>query len=125
MTDLPKIGKPATNALAMVGIDQIEQLSSVTKSNLAHLHGLGPKAIEILEKSLLELGLSFSLVTSDLPELPFFLIGDIACDNAPKRRIVRDLAMSLYAKGLAYDGSLMVDDVVYRAPYSNLVLINW
>ena len=42
MTDLPKIGKPATNALATVGIDQIEQLSSVTKSNLAHLHGVGP-----------------------------------------------------------------------------------
>lgn len=105
MTDLLKIGKPATNALAMVGIDQIEQLSSVTKSNLAHLHGLGPKAIEILEKSLLELGLSFSLVSSDLPELPFFLIGgDLAGDNAPKRRIVRDFAMSLYAKGFSIRG---------------------
>lgn len=122
MTDLPKIGKPATNALGTVEIDQIEQLSSVTKSNLAHLHGVGPKAIEILEKSLLELGLSFSLVSSDLPDLPFFLIGDLACDNAPKRRIARDLAMNLYAKGLVYDGSLMVDEVVYKAPYNDLVL---
>ena len=60
MTDLPKIGKPATGALGTVGIDQVEQLTGVTKANLANLHGVGPKAIKILEEYMLELGLSFN-----------------------------------------------------------------
>lgn len=120
MTDLPKIGKPATAALATVGVDQVEQLTHISKTNLAKLHGVGPKAIGILEDTLSGLGLSFAKETSDWPETPFFLIGDLSCDNAPKRRIARDLAVGLYAHDFKRMNDLMTEDLVYQAPYSNL-----
>lgn len=124
MTDLPKIGKPATGALATVGIDQVEQLTGVTKANLANLHGVGPKAIKILEEYMLELGLSFDAGGSAWPKVPFFLRGDLACDNAPKRRIARDVAVGLYAQGFAgQETALVADDVIYRAPYTGLTLV--
>ncbi|MEY8371769.1 DNA-binding protein [Aerococcaceae bacterium 50-4] len=120
MTDLPKIGKPATAALATVGVDQVEQLTHISKTNLAKLHGVGPKAISILEDTLSDLGLSFTSEASDWPDTPFFLIGDLSCDNAPKRRIARDLAVGLYAKDFSRLDALLTDDLVYMAPYSNL-----
>lgn len=120
MTDLPKIGKPATAALTTVGIDTIEQLTHISKTNLAKLHGVGPKAISILEDTLSDLGLSFTSEASDWLDTPFFLIGDLSCDNAPKRRIARDLAVGLYAKDFSRLDALLTDDLVYMAPYSNL-----
>lgn len=124
MTNLPKIGKLAKEALATVGIDQVEQLTGVTKANLANLHGVGPKAIKILEESMLELGLSFDAGGSAWPKAPFFLVGDLACDNVPKRQFARDVAVGLYAQGFAgQDPALVSDDVVYRAPYTGVELV--
>ena len=120
MTDLPKIGKPATAALTTVGIDTIEQLTHISKTNLAKLHGVGPKAISILEDTLSDLGLSFTSEASDWLDTPFFLIGDLSCDNAPKRRIARDLAVGLYAKDFSRLDALLTDVLVYMAPDSNL-----
>lgn len=74
MTALPKIGKPATEALATVGIDEVEQLTEVTKENLAKLHGVGPKAIQLLANTLDDLGLSFASEASDWPETPGRLV---------------------------------------------------
>lgn len=123
MTALPKIGKPATEALATVGIDEVEQLTEVTKENLAKLHGVGPKAIQLLANTLDDLGLSFASEASDWPETPFFLMGALSCDNAPKRRIARDLAVALYGQRLEKGEALAVDELVYQAPYHGLELV--
>ncbi len=52
-TPLPKtIGMPATNALEAASITCLEDLNKLTEKELAALHGVGPKAINILKQSL-------------------------------------------------------------------------
>jgi hypothetical protein len=54
---LPKIAAPATRALASAGITSLAQLDGYSRATLAALHGMGPKALGILEASLAEVGL--------------------------------------------------------------------
>ena len=56
-TDLPKIGMPATNALASIGITTLSQVSQLTEEELLATHGVGPKAIRVLKEALAENGL--------------------------------------------------------------------
>ena len=49
---LPKIGKPATRALAAIGITRLDQVARLGRAELEALHGVGPKAIGILEDAL-------------------------------------------------------------------------
>jgi Helix-hairpin-helix domain len=55
---LPKIGAPATRALAGAGYTSLRQLAGVPRSELEKLHGMGPKALGILQAALAEHGLS-------------------------------------------------------------------
>lgn len=57
---LPKIGNPATRALATVGITRLSQLTKVSKAYLLRLHGVGPKAVGILEEALAARGKAFA-----------------------------------------------------------------
>lgn len=57
--DLPKIGAPATRALAAAGYANLRQLTKVTEAELGQLHGMGPKALRILREALQVQGLSF------------------------------------------------------------------
>jgi predicted flap endonuclease-1-like 5' DNA nuclease len=57
LDDLPKIGAPATRALNNAGYTSLRQLASVPRAELARLHGMGPKALRIIEDSLAEHGL--------------------------------------------------------------------
>lgn len=56
---LPKIGKPATQALKAAGYTNLKQLTRVTEAELAQLHGMGPKALGILREALKAERLSF------------------------------------------------------------------
>lgn len=52
-TPLPAtIGKPATRALDAAGITCLEELDKISESELAQLHGVGPKAIIVLKSAL-------------------------------------------------------------------------
>ncbi|NYE94825.1 hypothetical protein FHU41_001046 [Psychromicrobium silvestre] len=59
-TPLPKIGAPATRALAGAGYFTIESLDGASASDLLRLHGMGPKAMSILKVALAERALSFT-----------------------------------------------------------------
>ena len=59
-SDLPKIGAPATRALALAGYTQLAQLTQVSAAELLKLHGVGPKAIRILRETLAAKGLAFA-----------------------------------------------------------------
>lgn len=48
----PQIGRPACRALALNGYTRYDQLTSVTSAELSKIHGVGPKAIRILEQEL-------------------------------------------------------------------------
>lgn len=55
---LPKIGAPATRALNGAGYTTLRQLADVPRSDLATLHGMGPRALAILQAALEEHQLS-------------------------------------------------------------------
>lgn len=56
--DLPKIGAPATRALASVGITRLDELAGRSETELLDLHGVGPRALRILREALAAHGLS-------------------------------------------------------------------
>ncbi|HZN77029.1 MAG TPA: DNA-binding protein [Micromonosporaceae bacterium] len=58
LDELPKIGAPATRALNNAGYTTLRQLAGVPRAKLANLHGLGPKALGIIEDALKEHKLS-------------------------------------------------------------------
>lgn len=58
-SDLPRIGRPATNALANVGITTLDQIAAREPAELLALHGVGPKAIRILREALAERGVGW------------------------------------------------------------------
>jgi hypothetical protein len=45
--DLPKIGKPATNALHHIGVKTLEDIAGYDRTTLLAIHGVGPKAMDI------------------------------------------------------------------------------
>jgi hypothetical protein len=58
---LPRsIGAPATRALTAVGYTELGQLADVPAAELAKLHGVGPKALRLLQEALDERGMSLS-----------------------------------------------------------------
>jgi hypothetical protein len=60
-TEFPdRLGKVAPQALAVHGYTRYEHLTRVTARELLRIHGVGPKAIRILEEELKARGLSFA-----------------------------------------------------------------
>ncbi len=57
-SDLPRIGAPATRALASIGVTRLEQLADRSRDELVALHGFGPRALRILDEALAERGIS-------------------------------------------------------------------
>lgn len=58
-SDFPKTSQPAQNALQHAGIYTLTELATHSRKEIAALHGMGPKALGILEAALKERGLSF------------------------------------------------------------------
>lgn len=59
-SDLPRgIGNPARRALTLAGYTRLDQLTDVCEADLLQLHGVGPKAIEVLRRALAGQGRSF------------------------------------------------------------------
>jgi hypothetical protein len=57
--DWPKgISQPATRALVGAGYFRLDQLAGVSESELLKRHGIGPKAIRVIQQSLKEAGLA-------------------------------------------------------------------
>ncbi|HJY01275.1 MAG TPA: DNA-binding protein [Streptosporangiaceae bacterium] len=56
---LPRnIGAPATRALTAAGYTNLSQLADVPVAELKKLHGVGPKALRLLQEALEQQGLS-------------------------------------------------------------------
>ena len=52
------IGAPATRALHAAGYTELRQLAGVPLSELRKLHGMGPRALGVIQAALQQLGLS-------------------------------------------------------------------
>ncbi|SFO51318.1 hypothetical protein SAMN05660359_04016 [Geodermatophilus obscurus] len=57
LDELPRIGAPATGALRGAGYTRLDHLAGVPRASLAALHGVGPKALRMLDEALAEHGL--------------------------------------------------------------------
>jgi hypothetical protein len=55
-----RIGTVAARELALNGYTRYEQLTTVTPKELSKIHGIGPKAIRVLDEELRARGLSFA-----------------------------------------------------------------
>jgi hypothetical protein len=56
---LPRnIGAPATRALNAAGYTELRQLANVPAAELGKLHGVGPKALRLLQEALEARGMS-------------------------------------------------------------------
>lgn len=59
-TEFPRsIGKVAARKLALSGYTRFEDLTQVSKKSLLAIHGVGPKALNILEEELKKRGLGY------------------------------------------------------------------
>ncbi|MBW7458099.1 DNA-binding protein [Paenibacillus sepulcri] len=59
--DLPTgIGKPAQRALAGAGYFRLEKFTMISEAEVLKLHGMGPKALDIIRQELAAKGLSFA-----------------------------------------------------------------
>lgn len=58
--DLPPIGRPANSALLNAGITSLAEVASLGRRELLAMHGVGPKAVRILEAAAAEHGLAFA-----------------------------------------------------------------
>jgi hypothetical protein len=59
LPDFPKsIGAPATRALVGAGYSNLSELAGVSAAELKKLHGMGPRALRILQEALEESGKS-------------------------------------------------------------------
>lgn len=59
--DLPnEIGKTAARELSLNGIASLEQVARHSRDELLAIHGVGPKAIRILEGALAAKGLGYN-----------------------------------------------------------------
>ena len=58
-TGLPRnIGAPATRALIAAGYTELRQLAHVPAAELKNLHGVGPRALKLLQEALEQQGMS-------------------------------------------------------------------
>ncbi|MWB98702.1 hypothetical protein [Agromyces seonyuensis] len=57
--DLPPIGRPANSALLLAGITTLEAVAATGRPTLLAMHGVGPKAIRLLDQALAERGLTW------------------------------------------------------------------
>lgn len=55
---LPAVGAPARRALEAAGYCSLEDLAGVPRHELAALHGVGPRAVGIIEEALGRRGLA-------------------------------------------------------------------
>ena len=59
--DLPRtLGRPAIRALARAGLVRIDQFADVREADLRRMHGVGPKAIDVLRRTLAAQGQAFT-----------------------------------------------------------------
>lgn len=99
---LPNIGKVAKSALETIDVHQLEDLTVMSEETLSQLHGVGPKAIKILKEALNENNLSLREKTEYNYPVNFAVVGSLSCDNAPKRRYIRDFFIALTMRSQKY-----------------------
>lgn len=64
MTHIPKISRPANDALEAAGLTTLEDVARAGRNDVAALHGMGPKGVRILNEAIDAAGLGTWRTTS-------------------------------------------------------------
>ncbi len=56
LDELPKVGAPATRALTAAGFTTLHELIDAEQKQLEQLHGVGPRALRIIDEAYVGLG---------------------------------------------------------------------
>lgn len=60
-SDLPAgLAQPAIRALHAAGCRRLEQVAKFSEAEIRRMHGIGPKAVDLLRRALAENGLAFA-----------------------------------------------------------------
>lgn len=113
-TPLPNIGRPAGNALNHIGITTLEEVSKLDEKTLLKIHGVGPKAVKILKAEMDQKKLEFQNPEPLAFNPGFAVFGDLKCDNAPKRRVIRDFIIARTAVNKSQLKELITEDFEYE-----------
>lgn len=63
-SDFPAgLSNPARRALAGAGYTRLEQFTTVREADVLKLHGMGPKAMDLIRRALADRGFSFASET--------------------------------------------------------------
>lgn len=54
------LAAPARRAISQAGFTNLEQLTEISEAEFKQLHGIGPKALDLLRQALHEKGLTFT-----------------------------------------------------------------
>lgn len=119
MTNIPNIGKTAANALSSIGITELEHLKRIDENNLLKIHGVGPKAVNILKQALTGSNLKFKQVEPLSYSTYFAVLGSLGCNNAPKREMIRDFIIASYKKDLHAVSDLCSEDFNTHIPLAD------
>jgi len=65
--ELPRIGAPATRAMAAHGIAHLEDCRRVSRQEVLDWHGVGPKAVRLLDEALAMHGLGWAELVAEQP----------------------------------------------------------
>ncbi|HET6693518.1 MAG TPA: DNA-binding protein [Pedococcus sp.] len=57
MTALPRLAAPAARALAADGLTTLEDVVAAGRAHVASLHGMGPRALALLDEAVAAAGL--------------------------------------------------------------------
>ncbi len=69
--DLPAgLSQPAQRALAGAGITTLDQLARYREKDIMALHGIGPRALDLLRETMAARGLSFAGSDRDMGKQP-------------------------------------------------------
>lgn len=61
------LAQPAVRALHNAGIERLEQLTALRESQVKRMHGIGPRALDLLREALAAQGLAFAVESADAP----------------------------------------------------------
>lgn len=112
-TPLPDtIGNSVKKRLFSINITSLEQLMMIDQHSLLKLHGIGPQAVKQLEEMMEENGLSMLKEPLHSFSAPFIVYGNLKCDNASKRRVIRDYIILLWMKETHQLTNLLTENVV-------------
>ncbi|MBO1199055.1 DNA-binding protein [Staphylococcus simiae] len=113
MTNLPKIGQPASRALQREDITCLEDVTHFSKAYLLSLHGVGPKAIALIEASLRKYNLHFNGVR---PTQPISLTIQHTYTHTAKTQKMFDFVVATASLDIDVLRRIVTDHFIWKIP---------